>query len=389
MHKIKLFNNIAERGLSHFAPEHYQINAELNEADAFLLRSHSLHEEPLPEQLLAVARAGVGVNNIPVDKMTQLGIPVLNTPGANANAVKELVIAGMLIASRNICRAWDFACQMEEQGEALHKRVEKEKKRFAGRELAGKRLGVVGLGAIGVKIANAALALGMEVIGYDPFITIENCWQLSSEVKEVKKLDQLLRRCDFISLHVPLNDKTRHLISQSQLQAMKPGVTLLNFSRDAIVDVAALITALEEKQVGNYVCDFPHEQFKDHSQVIALPHLGASTGEAEENCAVMAVQQLKLYLEQGHIKNSVNFPSVSLPGDIGNRLAVVNSNIPNMVSQITGVLAEKSLNIVELVNQSRGDIAYTLLELDQCPDDEAVAAIHAIPGVIRTRRING
>lgn len=385
MFKIQTLNNISPIGLEKFPRDRYEIASDIQYPDAILVRSQVMHDLPVPETLRAVARAGAGVNNIPIKKYSDMGIPVFNTPGANANAVKELVITGMLLASRNICDAWNYTRQLSGDDKSIHEQVEKNKKRFVGFELAGKTLGIVGLGAIGVKVANAAIGLGMNVIGFDPAITVQRAWELSSTVRQAISLDDLLAKSDFISIHVPLIDKTRHLINASRLQVMKKEAVLLNFSREGIVDEEALVTALAAEQLQSYVCDFPSEKLLKHNNVIALPHLGASTLEAEENCAVMAATQLREFLEDGNIRNSVNFPEVFMPRNDGNRLAIANANVPNMVGQISTVLGHSSINIIDLLNKSRGDLAYTLIDIDQKISDATIQGIKAIQGVLSVR----
>lgn len=387
MYKIKTLNNIAQIGLDEFNPKHYQVASELDDPDAILVRSHDMHGMLLPASVEVVGRAGAGINNIPVDELTKQGIPVMNTPGANANAVKELVITGMLLACRNICSAWEYTRHLDGDDETIHAQVEKHKKQFAGFELPGKTLAVVGLGHIGVKVANVGVHLGMKVIGYDPAITVRNAWELSSSVIHAESLDELLPQADFITFHIPLIEATRHLINQTRLQKMKTGVVLLNFARDGIIDNRALADAIDQKQVSTYVCDFPVNIFQHNPHVICLPHLGASTKEAEENCAVMIAQQVQDYLENGHIHNSVNFPAVKLLRTEGFRLAIANANVPNMVAQISTALSEKENNIVDMINRSRGEIAYTLIDVNNPIDDETLANIRAIKGVIRARRL--
>jgi D-3-phosphoglycerate dehydrogenase len=387
MHQIQTFNQISPAGLQLFPPDVYQIGQHITNPDAILLRSQDLHTMEFAKNLLAVARAGAGVNNIPIEKLTAMGVPVFNTPGANANAVKELVIAGMLLASRHICEAWFYANALQEQGDALHEKVEQGKKQFVGIELEGKTLGVIGLGAIGVKVANAAIGLGMQVLGYDPTITVKNSWQLSSQVEQANHVDDIFKRADFITFHVPLNDKTKDMLNADKMKLLKKTVIILNFSREGIVSSDVLLTALNQKTIAAYVCDFPHADFRQHSRVIALPHLGASTLEAEENCAVMAVEEIREYLETGSIKNSVNFPEVQMSPSEHYRIAIVNHNIPKMVSQISTVLASHQLNILDLVNKSRGDIAYTMLDVDRRMSAEIIQTIAEIPGVVRVRVI--
>ncbi|GIX21271.1 MAG: D-3-phosphoglycerate dehydrogenase [Gammaproteobacteria bacterium] len=354
--------------------------------DAIVLRSFKMHDMPIPDSLKAVGRAGAGVNNIPVERLSARGIPVFNTPGANANAVKELVIAGMLLAARNLCQAWRYVLELDAaDDETLNKQVEDGKKRFAGIELPGRTLGVVGLGAIGVLVANAARALGMRVIGYDPHITVESAWRLSSDIVQAGGLDEVLREADFLTVHVPLNDQTRHMIDAARLDKMKDGVVLLNFARAGILDDAAVLAALERGKAAAYVTDFPSLTLRGHPRVIALPHLGASTREAEENCAVMVVDQIRDFLENGNIRNSVNFPAVSLPRAGVQRLAVANANRPDMVAQISHVLGSSDVNIVHMVNESRGQLAYTLIDVDSPVSPELVERIRGIEGVLSLR----
>ncbi len=386
-YKILTLNAIATQGLKQFPENLYKISNETSEPDGILVRSQSLHEMPIPKNLKAIGRAGAGVNNIPVEKFTQIGIPVFNTPGANANAVKELVLLGMLLASRNIFPAWDYVKQLKGDNHTIDQLVEKNKKQFLGSEIFGKTLGIIGLGHVGVKVANTALSLGMNVIGYDPSITVKRAWELSAQVVQAESLESLLKQADFISLHVPLMDETRHLINAQRLQLMQKNTVLLNFARDAIVDEAALLQSLNENQLGAYVCDFPSENIIHHPKIISLPHLGASTKEAEENCAVMAVKQLRAYLEQGNIHNSVNFPEIAMPPTPGFRLAIANSNIPNMVAQISSHLGNAGLNILDLLNKSRGEIAYTLVDTDSDISDEILKKIATVPGILQIRKI--
>lgn len=387
MHTIKTIDNISQVGLSQFPADKYKIEKDAQDAEAILVRSSSLHEMAVPKNLKIIGRAGAGVNNIPVAELTTQGIPVLNTPGANANAVKELVITGMLLASRNICPAWQFVTQLTGDDESISTQIEKNKKQFVGHELAGKTLGVIGLGYIGVKVANAALALGMNVLGFDPGITVKRALELSSSVQQADSLQDILAHCSFISLHVPLVDETKHLINATRLKQIKSGTVLLNFSRENIVDQHALLESLNEHHLGAYVTDFPTSKIHNHPRVIALPHLGASTKEAEENCAVMIVKQIRDFLEFGTIRNSVNFPEVNLPYHGGHRLAVVNANVPNMVAQISIDLAKAGHNILNLINQSRGEIAYTLLDVDQAISDQTLKEIAQIKGIMKVRKI--
>ena len=388
MFKIQTLNTIATLGLQQLPPERYQVAAELTSPDAIIVRSTSMLELQLAPSVQVIGRAGAGVNNIPVAALTKQGIPVLNTPGANANAVRELVIAGMLLASRHICQAWSYVTQLKLEDAALEKQVEQDKKQFAGFELMGKTLGLVGLGAVGVKVANAALSLGMRVIGYDPTITVNRAWELSAEVQQAQSLDELLSAADFISFHVPLTSATKNMIAASQFDKMKPSVVLLNFARDGILDNEALLKALNAKKIFAYVNDFPTAALKNHPQVIALPHLGASTREAEENCAVMIVKQIQVFLETGNISHSVNFPAVEMPRHaMETRLAIVNANVPNMVAQISAKLASAGLNIISLLNRSREDLAYTLIDINKEASVAILKEIEAIAGVIRLRQL--
>ncbi len=387
MFKVLTYNNIATTGLERFPRERYEVASEIQHPDAILLRSYDLHGVEIPATLKAVGRAGAGVNNIPVAEYTRRGIPVFNAPGANANAVKELVIAGMLLAARRICPAWHYARTLEGDDKVLHTQVEKGKKQFAGFELAGKTLAVLGLGAIGVKVANAAMDLGMEVVGYDPQLTVESAWQLSSLAKRAGSIDELIARADLVTLHVPLNEHTRHVINAARLDHMQRGAVLLNFSREKVVDEAAVLSALDAGQLGAYVCDFPTRRLLDHPGVVALPHLGASTAEAEDNCAVMVADQIRDFLENGNIRNAVNLPEVVMPRTAGARLCVINENVPNMVGQITGALADANLNILDLMNKSRDDVAYTLVDLNSAVPETTLDRIRAIAGVLSARLI--
>jgi len=388
MFKIQTLNSIAPVGLSQFPAESYQVASEITDPDAILVRSAKMIGMTLPQSVRAVGRAGAGVNNIPVAELTKLGIPVLNTPGANANAVRELVIAGMLLASRNICQAWNYVGHLNLGQAELDKQVEQDKKQFAGFELLGKTLGLVGLGAVGVKVANAAIDLGMRVIGYDPTISVNRAWELSAEAQQAYSLDSLLAESDFISFHVPLTDDTKGMINAARFQMMKEGVVLLNFARDGILDNQALLAALQAKKVLCYVNDFPTVDLMSHPSVISLPHLGASTREAEENCAIMIVKQLRSFLENGNISNAVNFPTVEMPRNVHEwRLAIVNANVPNMVAQMSSKLAAAGLNITSLLNKSRDDIAYTLIDVNKEADAACLKEIAAIPGVIQVRQI--
>jgi D-3-phosphoglycerate dehydrogenase len=361
------------------------VASEISHPDAILLRSFKMHDMEIPASVKAIGRAGAGVNNIPVPKMTEKGVAVFNAPGANANAVKELVVAGMLMAARNIGQAWTFSRGLEGDDASINKSVEQGKKNYVGFELPGRTLGVVGLGAIGVKVANAARALGMKVIGYDPTITVKAAWKLSADVEQALSVDDLIAKSDFITFHVPLIDSTRHMINAERLKLMKKNSVLLNFARSGIIDDEAAVKALDEGHLYAYVCDFPSNLLKDHPRCITLPHLGASTREAEENCAIMVADQVRDYLENGNITNSVNFPEINLPRNGGQRILVVNSNVPNMVGQISTDLAEGGLNIMDMLNKSREQIAVTLIDVDKEPDQATLERIKGIDGVLSVR----
>ncbi|HEU4487521.1 MAG TPA: phosphoglycerate dehydrogenase [Povalibacter sp.] len=386
--KILTLNNISVRGLERLPRERYEVASEIGSPDAIMLRSADMHEMNVPASVKAIARAGAGTNNIPVAKFSRLGVPVFNAPGANANAVKELVIAGLFLAARNICQAWEYARKLEGTDEEIDLAVEKGKKKYVGYELPGRTLGVVGLGAIGVEVANAAHLLGMHVLGFDPQITVQRAWQLSSGVEQALSLDDLFSRCDMITVHVPLMAATKHLVNAQRLKLLKSSGVILNFARAGIVDEAAIIEALDAGKLGAYICDFPTRNLKNHAKVVALPHLGASTGEAEENCAIMVADTLRDFLENGNVRNSVNFPEAILPRTAGStRLAIANENVPNMVGQISTALAEGKLNIADLLNKSRGDLAYTLIDVDGAVSDDTLARLSEIAGVLNVRRV--
>jgi D-3-phosphoglycerate dehydrogenase len=387
MYKIQTLNNISVKGLDKFPRDKYEVASEMQNPDAYMLRSLKMHDMEIPESVLAVGRAGAGVNNIPIDKMSSLGIPVFNAPGANANAVKELVVTGMLLACRNICQAWECAKNLEGDDESIAKEVEQVKKNFVGFELPGRTLGVIGLGAIGTSIANTAQDLGMGVVGFDPAITVERAWQLSSTIESAGTVDELLAKSDFVTIHVPFNEGTKNLINASRIATMNDNGVILNFSRNGIVNDEDVVAALDSGKLYAYICDFPSNLLKDHPRVITLPHLGASTAEAEENCAIMIANQLKEFLENGNIKNSVNFPQVKMPRVGGYRMAIANSNVPNMVGQISSILADTGHNILDLLNKSRGDLAYTLLDVDTEITDDVVDQIKSIEGVLSVRTI--
>jgi D-3-phosphoglycerate dehydrogenase len=383
--KIQTLNNIAVTGLDRFPRDRYEIASEINRPDAVLLRSFKMHDWPLPESVLAVGRAGAGTNNIPVAKLGKRGIPVFNTPGANANAVKELVIAGLLMAARNLPQAWDFARKLPGSGKELDEAVEAGKKQFVGFELPKRTLGVVGLGAIGVEVANAALRLGMPVLGYDPAITVQHAWQLSSGVQKAVNLDDLVARADVVTVHVPLTKETDKLVNAARLQSMRRGAVLLNFSRDDIVDSSAVVAALNAGKLKAYVTDFPKRDLLDNPKVICLPHLGASTLEAEENCAVMVADNVREFLENGNVTRSVNFPETVLQRTRPHRVGIPHLNVPNMVAQILTALAAQQINIADMLNHSRGELSYTLLDLDAPASDDTIARIRGIEGVLSAR----
>jgi D-3-phosphoglycerate dehydrogenase / 2-oxoglutarate reductase len=385
-YRILTLNNISARGLERLPRERYEVAPDLERPDAILVRSGDMHKTPIPATVLAVGRAGAGVNNIPVGEFSKRGIPVFNTPGANANAVKELVLAGLLIAARNICPAWAFARSLTGDDHSIDAAVEQGKKKFVGFEMPGRTLGVVGLGAIGVEVANAALSFGMKVLGYDPQITVQRAWQLSANVEQALSLDDLFAKADAVSVHVPLNDQTKSLVSESRLKLLKKSGILLNFARAAIVDDKAVIAALDSGRLHAYVCDFPNTLLKDHPKVVTLPHLGASTGEAEENCAVMVADQVRDFLENGNIRNSVNYPEAVLPrAPNTTRLAIANSNVPNMVGQVSTCLAAARINIAELLNKSRGEYAYTLVDAEGAIGDDLLTKIRSIEGILTAR----
>jgi len=385
-YKVLTLNNISAEGLNRLPRDLYEVASEIGHPDAIMLRSFKMHDYDLPDTVRIVGRAGAGVNNIPLDKMSARGIPVLNAPGANANAVKELVIAGMLLAARNITGAWQYTQNLTETGGDLKKAVEAGKKQYVGFELPGKTLGVVGLGAIGVEVANAALALGMRVIGFDPSITVRNAWNMSAGVEQALSLDDLCNRADLVTVHVPLLEATKNLISSERIALLKNDAVVLNFARDGIVDEDALLKRLEDESLRYYVTDFPINEMKNHQRVIALPHLGASTGEAETNCAVMVAENIREYLENGNIRHSVNFPEAIMPRTPGaTRITVANANIPNMVGQITTILASENLNIIDLLNKSRGEVAYTVTDVEGQVSDNVISQIGAIDGVLMVR----
>jgi D-3-phosphoglycerate dehydrogenase len=385
--KILTLNNIAVEGLRRLPRDRYEVASEISHPDAIILRSYKMHDMEIPDSVAAIGRAGAGVNNIPVDQMSKRGVPVFNAPGANANAVKELAVAGMLIAARNICNARDYVKDLGLEGDALNKAVEAGKKQFVGFELPGKTLGVIGLGAIGVEVANVALSMGMKVVGYDPDITVKRAWQLSSGVQKVDTLDRLFKQSDFVTVHVPLVDSTRNLINADRLALMPDGGVIINFARGGIADDDAVIAALESDRLHAYISDFPTPALIAHPKVVALPHLGASTTEAEENCAVMVAENVKDYLENGNVRFSVNFPETFIPRLGAYRITIANANVPNMVGQISTALAKANLNIEDLLNKSYGDLAYTIVDLDGPVSDETIEEMRSIEGVLALRNL--
>jgi D-3-phosphoglycerate dehydrogenase len=389
MFRIRTYNRISDLGLSQFSPDSYTVAPDLDQPDAFLLRSHKLQGEAIPDSLVAVARAGAGVNNIPLEEYTHRGIVVFNTPGANANAVKELVAAALFLSSRDILGGMNFVQGLKDVDDAaeMARRLEQEKKHFAGSEITGKTLGVIGLGAIGAMVANMALELGMKVAGYDPAISVEAAWRLSHRVQKVDSLEALLSVSDFVTLHVPVVEQTRHLINRASIARMKPGARLLNFAREEIVDVAAVIAALEQGRLAGYVTDFPVPALLSRKDVLLLPHIGASTLEAEENCAVMAAEQLMDFLANGNIRNSVNFPATRMMRNGGHRITFSNENVPRVLGGVLSVLADHDINVSDMVNMSRGDIAYNIIDVENKPDKSILDAIAGAEGVIRVRLV--
>lgn len=389
MFTIKTYNNISDKGLSRFNTDSYTVSPQVADADAILLRSEKLSADIITSRLKAVARAGAGVNNVPVSDCSAAGVVVFNTPGANANAVKELVLCGLLLGSRGILQGIDYVNSLAgmDDYQAMSKLLEAEKKRFKGTEIAGRTLGVIGLGAIGSLVAEMAIGLGMKVLGYDPALSVEAAWRLPSQVQRIENMSTLIGNADFISLHLPMLESTRGLINADLFAAMRPGTCLLNFSRDEIVDTGALLAALDSGQLAKYISDFPRPELIGRDNVISMPHIGASTREAEENCAVMAADQLIDFLQNGNIRNSVNFPALSLDRSLsaaaGTRLAITNRNVPKMLGQITSVLADQNINVIDMLNKSREDIAYNLIDLESAPSQEALNAIASIEYVIK------
>ncbi|MBT8061622.1 MAG: phosphoglycerate dehydrogenase [Xanthomonadales bacterium] len=389
MYKIQTFNAIADKGLARFKPGQYDLGDRVADAHGWLLRSHKLFDEPVPQSLLAIARAGAGYNNIPVDEMTKRGIVVFNTPGANANAVKELVAAGLFLCSRGIYGGISWVstlAELDDEAE-VSRQVEQAKKRYAGSEIAGKTLGVIGLGAIGSMVANMALELGMRVVGFDPAISVEAAWRLSSRVEKVDSLQALLAEVDYLTLHVPANEHTRHLLNSETIRQIKKGARLLNFARQEVADINAVIRGLDEGYLSRYITDFPHPSLFGRDDVLLLPHLGASTQEAEENCAVMAADQLIEFLENGNIVNSVNFPQTRMARNGGFRITICNENVPRVLGSVLSVLAERNINVVDMVNKSRGEVAYNIIDVETEPGAGALEEIRNAPGVIRVRLV--
>jgi D-3-phosphoglycerate dehydrogenase len=387
MYKIRTLNSIAVAGLRRLPRQHYEVASDISRPDAIIVRSADMHSMEIPDSVAAVGRAGAGVNNIPIQALSDRGVPVFNAPGANANAVKELVAASLLLAARNICTAWDYVRKLEDTGSSLSTAIESGKKQFVGFELPGRTLGVIGLGAIGVEVANVALALGMKVVGFDPKITVRRAWQLSSAVQQVDTLDRLFKKSNAVTVHVPLVETTHHLVNRDRLALLPPGGVLINFARGGVVDNDAALAALDSGHLHAYVCDFPTPALIVHPKVVTLPHLGASTTEAEENCAIMVAETIKDYLENGNVRNSVNFPEAVMPRENVFRITIANANVPNMVGQISTCLARAGLNIEDLLNKSLGDLAYTIVDLDGPVPDETIEALRRIEGVLALRSL--
>ncbi len=382
---ILVLNQISASGLSRLPAETYRVGKDVADPAAILVRSADLHALPIPASVRAIGRAGAGTNNIPVEAMSQRGVPVFNAPGANANAVKELVLAGMLLAARQIAPALRFVAGLDTAATDLEHAVERDKKAFAGYELAGQTLGIIGLGKIGCLVADAAIKLGMNVLGYDPDITVDAAWSLPSQVRRATSVNEVLKQAQFVTLHVPLVEATRHLVNDANIGLMRPGAVLLNFSREGVVSDSAVLDALAGQRLGQYVCDFPGAAIHGHPKVVALPHLGASTREAEDNSAVMVVDQLRDYLEHGNLCNAVNFPQVSMARESAYRVAIANANVPNMLGQISTAMALAGLNIHNMINKSRGGMAYTLVDIDSPVLPEVQAGLVAINGVLAVR----
>jgi D-3-phosphoglycerate dehydrogenase len=387
MYSVLTLNPIAKVGLSRLPGDRYRVSGDITDPDAILVRSADMHKREIPASLKAVGRAGAGVNNIPIAKMTERGIPVFNAPGANANAVKELVLAGLLLACRHICEGWDFARRLEGSDEEMSKTVEGGKKAFAGYELAGKTLVVIGLGAIGRLVANTGQALGMTVVGFDPALTVEGASQLSASVKRVATVDAALSAADFVTVHVPLMDATRHLVNADRLRAMRRGVVVLNFAREGIVDEAAIVAGIDAGHVGGYVSDFPTTLTKNHKGCVTLPHLGASTAEAEDNCAIMVADQVRDFLDHGNIKNAVNFPEVQVPRSTAHRLVCASISAPDVMGQISKALGQAGLGLHEIVSMSRGELIYTVADLTAAPAATITTQVGAVKGVVMARMV--
>lgn len=385
MFNIKTINNISDKGLSRLPADTYAVSPDSENPDAIILRSQNLHDMEIPANLKAVGRAGAGTNNVPVQKLGENGVVVFNAPGANANAVKELVISGMLLACRNICQAWQYAANVEGTDEEQNKAVEAGKKKYVGYELPGRTLGVVGLGAIGVEIANVAVALGMRVIGFDPTITVKSAWKMSAEVEEMENIDELYKQADFVTFHVPLIEATTNLLDARSVSIMKDGAVVLNFARHGIVNDDAVLAGIESGKLNGYVCDFPAQKLKANDRVITLPHLGASTVEAEENCAIMIADQLKDFLENGNIRNSVNFPNIKLPRGGKARVAITHNNMPDMIARISSAVGDAGYNIHHLRNESKGDLAYTLMDIECDIGEDMIDKFSQIEGVLKAR----
>ncbi len=388
MYKIQTLNNISSAGLKRFSHDSYEVASEFSNPDAIMVRSFKMHDMELPTNLKAIARAGAGTNNIPIDKCSREGIVVFNTPGANANAVKEMVLVSMLLASRDIIGGVNWTQSIKDRGDEVPSLVEKEKKNFAGNEIKGKTLGVIGLGAIGAMVANDALSLGMSVIGYDPYLSVDAAWVLSNQVQKATGLETLLSQVDFITIHVPLLDSTKYMFNSEKFAMMRDGVVIINFSRGELVDNSDLFKALDSGKVKKYVTDFPSSELLGVDGVIPIPHLGASTKESEDNCAVMAADELKEFLEHGNITNSVNFPNCSLERSQNSfRVTITNENRPNMIGEITSFLADKDINILDMINKSRDDIAYNIIDIDRKMSEESIKSLEQIDGIIGVRSI--
>ena len=387
MFNIKTINNISDKGLSRLPAEIYSVDPDIENPDAIILRSQNLHDMEVPSNLKVVGRAGAGTNNVPVEKLGEQGVVVFNAPGANANAVKELVVCGMLLACRNICQAWQYAANVEGSDEEQNKAVEAGKKKYVGYELPGRTLGVVGLGAIGVEIANAAVALGMRVVGFDPTITVKSAWKMSSAVEEMASVEELLKEADFVTFHVPLIDATLNLLNSERIAGMKQGAVILNFARNGVVNDDAVLAALEAGKINAYVCDFPAEKLKRNERVITLPHLGASTAEAEENCAMMVADQIKDFLENGNIINSVNYPAIKLPRGGKSRVGITHKNMPDMIAKISSAVGDAGYNIHHMRNESKNDLAYTLMDIECEIGEDLIEKFSVIEGVLKARKV--